>query len=342
MFSKEAGMSQSLNVRTIGFYALLAVGIAAAIYHISSGRIGNGILAFSSVLVGFFIQREIMNNPPEPAPARERTRSNATSIRQQLHDAPPNRAGIFTNSVVAGFCAMIVMALTFIVGFAFTGAFANENGNILARWFYGLTNNSLTDSAWDIPLAAYSINLFASLIWAVIYGFVVQPRLSGPGWQRGMTFSLAPWLLSLVGFFPLVGAGVFGIDLDAGPLPALGNLILHLVYGAVLGTVYAMPERAFTDAAEASDTEVDRQNQGIVVGLVGGLAVGIIAGSAAAIFVPNSFATSTEMLLAGAATGVLFGGMAGPLIGLSTGNEQDMDTTPPATVGPQTGVRSHP
>lgn len=331
-------MSRSINARTLGFYALLCIGLAAAIYHLTGGRIGNGILAFCSVIAGFFIQREIASMPAQPEPARVPVRTGSPTVRQQWQDAPVNTTGRFSNSVISGFCAMIVMAMTFIIGFALSGAFANENGNLLARWFHGLTNNSLTDSAYDVPFAAYSINLFASLIWAVIYGFVAQPRLPGPGWQRGMIFALAPWLLSLLIFFPIVGAGVFGISLDAGPLPALGNLVLHLVYGAVLGTIFAMPERALTDASGMTAAESDRQNRGIAIGLVGGLATGIIAGSALAIFVPNSLASPTEMLLAGAATGVLFGALAGPLVSLSATGEDDR---PPAT-GRQSGVRSQP
>lgn len=335
-------MSRSFNIRSAAFYLLLAIGIAAAIYHITGGRIGNGILAFSSVIAGFFIQREITKHPAPARPVQEATRSHGPSLRQQVQDAPPNRTGRFTDSVIAGFCAMIVMAGVFIAGFAFSGAFAQENGNQLARWFHGLTNNSLTESAWDVPLAAYSLNLVAALVWAVIYGFVAQPRLSGPGWQRGMTFALAPWLLSLFVFFPLAGAGIFGVDLDAGPLPAIGNLILHLVYGTVLGTMFSVPERALSDAVEATDADVDMQNRGIVIGLVGGLATGIIIGSAAAIFVPNDFATSGEMLMAGAATGVLFGGMAGPLFSLTNNGRQDLDEEPLPATRPQTEVGSHP
>ena len=43
---------------------------------------------------------------------------------------------------------------------------------------------------------------------------------------------------------------------DAGPLPILGNLILHLVYGAILGISYA---EATEDCLD--DTDVDRTNE---------------------------------------------------------------------------------
>ena len=84
-----------------------------------------------------------------------------------------------------------------------------------------------------------------------------------------MLFSLVPWLLSLLVFFPAVGGGLFGADLDAGPLPAIGNLVLHLIYGAILGTVYCIPESAASteDDRRAAQLENDGTALGLVVGL---------------------------------------------------------------------------
>jgi hypothetical protein len=58
------------------------------------------------------------------------------------------------------------------------------------------------------------------------------------GTLRGATFSLLPLCLALFVLFPLIGAGVAGLDLRAGLIPALGESIRHLAYGLVLGTVY--------------------------------------------------------------------------------------------------------
>ena len=51
------------------------------------------------------------------------------------------------------------------------------------------------------------------------------------------------------------GGGLLGMNIGAGPLPILGNLILHLVYGAVLGSAYAEAAEDWLD-----DTDVDRVN----------------------------------------------------------------------------------
>lgn len=314
-------MAQNLDRWTIAFYGLMAVGLVAGIYHLASGRYGNGAIALSAVIVGLLIQREITAMPKaaEPAPAR-RVEPEAPGPETRWEGGPANRTNWLSNSIIAGFPATVVMTMVFIGGFLFSGAFANENGNLISRWFWGLTNNSLTESAYDIPIGAYSLNVLAGLVWAGVYGLLVEPRLSGPGWRRGMLFSIVPWLLSLVVFFPVVGAGFFGAELGAGPLPALGNLILHLVYGAVLGSIYAVPDVSMADAEGAEEWEADSQNRGMTIGLVGGLVIGMIAGSALAILISDSTASATEMLLAGAAAGTMVGAIAGPLFGLSAGS----------------------
>ena len=57
-----------------------------------------------------------------------------------------------------------------------------------------------------------------------------------------MEFALLPWLVSLVIFMPLLGGGILGLSLGAGPLPIVGNLVLHALYGAVLGVVWGSAE----------------------------------------------------------------------------------------------------
>lgn len=331
-------MRQNLDTRILAYYAVLFVGLVAGVYHLASGRYGNGALVISAVVLGMIIQRQmaaaprVVAAPPAPEP-----KDDAIPLGPGVHwkPEPANRTGWLSNSIIAGFPATVAMTMVFIAGYLFSGAVAQENGNLLSRWFHGLTHNSLTDGAYDIPIGAYSVNLLAGLVWAGVYGYLVEPRLSGPGWRKGITFSILPWVLSLVVFFPLVGAGFLGASLGAGPLPALGNLVLHLAYGAVLGSVYAVPDRAQADVSATSDWEADWQNKGMTIGLVGGLAVGMIGGSVLAIFVSSNLASTTEMLLAGAAAGVMVGAIAGPLVGLSAGSRAGIDqsTEPRSEVG---------
>ena len=312
-------MTKQLDRWTIAFYTLMAIGVAAGIFHIVSGRYGNGLIALSAVIVGILVQRQTAARPrPRVVEPRER-QQGPTKTGPRWDGAQFNRTSRLGDSILAGFPATVVMTIVFIFGFLISGAFGTPEGNQLNRWFWALTNNELTDTAYDIPVGAYSLNLFAGLLWAVVYGYLFEPRVQGPGWRKGMLFSLIPWLVSLVVFFPLVGAGFFGLDLGAGPLPAIGNLILHLVYGAVLGAIYAIPDivPAEPDLVRLDDWEAEAQNRGLVLGLIGGLGIGVIVGSVIGVFFTPVGVTEIEMVLAGASVGVMTGAIAGPLLGLS-------------------------
>jgi uncharacterized membrane protein YagU involved in acid resistance len=75
---------------------------------------------------------------------------------------------------------------------------------------------------------------------ATAYAAFFAERLPGPPVVRGMLFGIAPWLLAQVVVMPMMGAGFFSGSLMA----ATGSLMGHLVYGAVLGTVYSRTDRA--------------------------------------------------------------------------------------------------
>ena len=111
-----------------------------------------------------------------------------------------------------------------------------------------------------------------------------------------------------------MGGGLLGLDIWAGPLPIFGNLILHLVYGVVLGASYAEAMEDWLD-----DTEVDRGNaaaaeQGAAVGVVAGLVIGALAGWLVAPFLEGLAGRSLSvigMAFIGAALGLAVGSFAG-------------------------------
>jgi membrane protein DedA with SNARE-associated domain len=81
---------------------------------------------------------------------------------------------------------------------------------------------------------------------------------------RGALFALLPLACSLLVALPLVGAGPAGLSLGVGPIPAAGELIRHVVFGLVLGTVYpalARPRarRGYSAASQPPPTEAHPQ-----------------------------------------------------------------------------------
>ncbi|MEO6443543.1 MAG: DUF6789 family protein [Gemmatimonadaceae bacterium] len=76
-------------------------------------------------------------------------------------------------------------------------------------------------------------HLMIGSILAIIYA-AVSGRLPGAPWMRGALFSIAPWLMAQLVVMPMMGMPVF----SGSATLAMGSLIGHLVYGAVVGAVY--------------------------------------------------------------------------------------------------------
>lgn len=239
-------------------------------------------------------------------------------------------SGWLARTTIAGFIALGVATVALVVASAAAGAIGELYGdaNLLGEWMYNLVQNPVTERGRISLFASLALHLAVGMCWAVLYALKFEPRLRRyPSWQAGAIFSMLPFFLSVVGFLPLTGGGVFGSALEAGPLPVLGNLVLHLIYGATLGAVYGTgAERV----EQAGDTEAEAAQQsmaigraetsaarGIVIGLVVGGVVGVLLGAV----LPNDsierligswpIAMGVAGALAGGAVGALIGSMAG-------------------------------
>ena len=77
---------------------------------------------------------------------------------------------------------------------------------------------------------------------------IVAPALPGAPAARGALYGVAPWLLAQLAVLPMMGMPVFSGSM----VLAMGSLVGHLVYGAVVGATYgAVPHRAVGRAALA-------------------------------------------------------------------------------------------
>jgi hypothetical protein len=212
----------------------------------------------------------------------------------------------FVGTTLAGAVALLAYVLASVLGQVISGAFG--------AWLVALTRNSATATVQDALAKALLVHLSVGIIWSLVYVLMFESRLPGPGWQRGALFALGPWVLSLVVFLPLVGAGFLGLAIGAGPLPIIGNLILHLVYGATLGEMYALElaEGVELDGRPGRHTTLANlaAERGLALGMVVAGILGAIVGVAISLFLGGSVPVSL-----GALAGVAFGASAGALIG---------------------------
>lgn len=60
--------------------------------------------------------------------------------------------------------------------------------------------------------------------------------MRGPFWLRGLVFGAAAWLIVMIAVLPFTRAGWFGLDLGLAT-PAI-MLLVHLAYGALVGSIF--------------------------------------------------------------------------------------------------------
>ncbi|MBH8579728.1 DUF6789 family protein [Bisbaumannia pacifica] len=85
--------------------------------------------------------------------------------------------------------------------------------------------------AWAIHFAV------GTLAWGLLFG-LLAPFLPGRSDARcGLLFGLITWLVVMVTVFPMAGSGLFGMGF--GLVAPLSTLLAHVVFGLVIGSMYA-------------------------------------------------------------------------------------------------------
>ncbi len=230
----------------------------------------------------------------------------------------------FGPAVISGFVATTAMAITALIAYGFALGVGAANGNLFQQWLYALTHNPVTENVRSSLLAVVGLDLAAGIIWALIFACDANDRLIAfPGWLRGILFALPPAVLSLIVFLPLVGGGVFGVKIGAGPLPVIGNIILHLVYGAVLGAMFVLD--GSIDHIGKSDPAMEATLRQAEAGAGWGVLLGALLGGGGTLLVTLLITTSSAVNVAGAAIG---GAAIGAALGLVFGSMAAMTNAP--------------
>ncbi len=95
------------------------------------------------------------------------------------------------------------------------------------------------------PLVGWVMHFMIGIVWGIAFALTSR-MFPGAFWLKGMLFSVVPWLIMMIVMMPMAGAGFFGLDL--GMAAPVMTLMLHLVFGAVLGAVYGVGASGVTPA----------------------------------------------------------------------------------------------
>lgn len=88
--------------------------------------------------------------------------------------------------------------------------------------------------------------VIGTVLWGTLFAWL-NPRLPGESqWLKGIVFAVGAWVVMMVAMMPMAGAGLFGSHL--GMMAPVMTLMLHVVFGFVLGAVYALERPEDTSA----------------------------------------------------------------------------------------------
>jgi len=90
--------------------------------------------------------------------------------------------------------------------------------------------------------------LNGTVIFPLIYVYLLYRWLPGAPWQKGLLWGLILWFGVETVMMPMMGGGLFSMEMG-GMKAVMAALIGHLVYGAILGGVAGAPVAA--EAAKA-------------------------------------------------------------------------------------------
>ena len=92
--------------------------------------------------------------------------------------------------------------------------------------------------------------LNGTVIFPLIYVYLLYRWLPGTPWQKGLLWGLILWLGLETVMVPMMGGGIFSTEMG-GMKAVMAALIGHLVYGVLLGAIAGAPAVAGSVKAAA-------------------------------------------------------------------------------------------
>ncbi len=135
-------------------------------------------------------------------------------------------------SMVSGFAATAVLSILMIMKMKM-GVMPDLNViKMMSKMAHGMMGTPVT------PVIGWVMHfLIGTVAWGGLFA-IIGKSLPGDSYIiKGLLFGILAWVLMMVMVMPMAGAGFFGLSL--GMMAPVMTLMLHLVYGAVLGGVFA-------------------------------------------------------------------------------------------------------
>ncbi|WP_275288886.1 DUF6789 family protein [Halomonas elongata] len=137
----------------------------------------------------------------------------------------------YTSAMIAGFAATVVLSILMVV---------KASMGLMPRLdvIHMLTQMMSTRLGLPAtPIVGWGAHfVIGTVIWGVLFASLVNIIPGKTAVTKGMVFGAGAWVLMMLIPLPMAGAGLFGLSL--GPMAPVMTLILHLIWGSVLGGIF--------------------------------------------------------------------------------------------------------
>ena len=133
--------------------------------------------------------------------------------------------------IIAGFAATVVLSALMVMK-GMMGMMPDLNA---IRMLAARPHHAMATPA--TPLVGWLLHfMIGTLVWGLLFALLFAYLPGRSAAIKGVVFGTGAWLMMMVAVMPMAGAGLFGLHLGMGA--PIATLMLHWVYGAVLGAVY--------------------------------------------------------------------------------------------------------
>ncbi len=139
------------------------------------------------------------------------------------------------NGLIAGFAATVVLSVLMVFK-SMMGLMPDLNVIAMLSGYMG----SGSVMGWFAHI------MIGVIGYGLVYSLVFGNWPTGGHGLRGMLLGVAGWLVMMTVLMPVMGAGLFGTAMSSGMMVPLATLVLHVIFGAVLGLSYARLNRSGT------------------------------------------------------------------------------------------------
>ena len=129
--------------------------------------------------------------------------------------------------IVAGFVATVVLSALMVV--------KSKMGIMPELDIIAMLSKMMGVSTLAIGWVAHF--MIGAVVWGTVFVWLSPSLPGGSFWLKGVSLGVGAWLLMMIVIMPMAGAGLFGLHF--GVMAPLMTFVLHAVFGAVLGAVYA-------------------------------------------------------------------------------------------------------